>query len=136
MIWDHFTGIWNLQNGRVLREWPVISLRPSLHLIMGLLCPQVPLRLSPDLLQTWPKYVSWSILVVSLPMKDCMCTLVMWSRHDIPKQLSPVPHLKGWYCSPAYLSYTAQLEIPVTPSWLVSLLLGGFWYLCRTESGR
>ena len=103
MIWGHSTSIYHLQYGRVLREWPVISFRPSLHLSLDLPFPWVSLKgiwmtifsnLSPDLLQTWPKYLNfcWSILVLSddyLPMRDCMCSLVMWSLHDIPGGFLP-----------------------------------------------
>ena len=46
-------------------------------------------RMSPDLLLTWPNYCSLylSILVASggwSPRMDSMCSLVMWSLHDIP----------------------------------------------------
>ena len=99
MIWDHTTSICHRQYGRVLREWPVIFFRVSLHLTLGLLFLRIPLKVpwmmiffskwSAALLQTWPKYFSlcWPILVDSdgyLPMRDCMCSLVMRSLYDIP----------------------------------------------------
>ena len=68
-------------------------------------------RLSPDLLQTWPKYFSlcWSILILSdwlLFVNDGLHVFV----GDVispwyPKHLSLASHLKGWYCSRVCLSH-------------------------------
>ena len=125
MIWDHTTSICHLQYDRVLREWPVIFFRVSLHLTLGLLFLRIPLKVpwmmifffskwSPALLQTWPKYFSlcWPILVDSdgyLPMRLILLSCLPFRQ--------PVTYI-----------HRAQLGIP-TPLWHVSLLLRWCFYL-------
>ena len=114
MIWDRTTSICHLQYGRVLREWPVIFFSLSLHLTLALLFLRIPVKVpwmmifffskwSPALLQAWPKYFSfgWPILFANEGLYVLIGDEIsLW----YPKQLSPAPHLKGWYCSPVCLS--------------------------------